>query len=113
MYAMRDTTPQRIGPHDLGGLPTDEVERLEQDIAFWEQRIDAMVNLLAKKGIITDWAQLRDGIETLSDDAYDSLSYYERWAAATLEILVKNNIVGLDEVKQKINSMRNHVEQDQ
>ncbi len=106
MLIMNESIPPRIGPHDLGGLPTAEIDRSEHDIAFWEQRIDAMVSLLAKKGIITDWAQLRQGIEALPPDAYDSLSYYERWAAAALEIAVRQGIVTHDEVEQRINAMQ-------
>lgn len=106
MLVMTKSTSQPIGPHDLGGAPADEIDLSEHDITFWEQRIDAMVNLLAKKDIITDWAQLREGIEALPKDSYDSLSYYERWAAAAFEIVVKQGVVTREEVEQKINSLQ-------
>ena len=69
-------------PHDLGGLPAGPVDRDEHELAYWERRIEAMISLCFAKGVLKDVAQLRDGIENLPPDAYEELSYYERWAAS-------------------------------
>ena len=40
------------GYHDIGGLPLGEIDRGDHDYAMWEKRVDAMLVLLSKKGII-------------------------------------------------------------
>jgi hypothetical protein len=76
-------------PHDLGGLPAGPVDRDEHDLTYWERRIEAMITLCFAKGVLKDVAQLRRGIENLGPDAYEKLSYYERWAAS-MAVLLKN-----------------------
>ena len=68
------------GPHDIGGLDAGPVDLAEHDTAWWEWQIDAMIRLAMKKGLFTDFAELRDGIERLEPDDYERCSYYERWA---------------------------------
>ena len=69
------------GVHDIGGLPGGEVVPSEHDYALWEKRVDAMMVLLSKKGLMTV-DELRRNIEGLGADAYDKMTYYERWIAA-------------------------------
>ena len=59
------------GPHDIGGQSAGPVDLSEHDIAHWEWQVDAMVRLALQKGLISDFAELRDGIEQLSPDDYD------------------------------------------
>ncbi len=76
------------------------VDLSEHDIAHWEWQIDAMVRLALEKGLISDFAELRDGIEQLSADDYDRLSYYERWAKSLAYTLLSREVItnqGLDE----------------
>src|SRR5215470_5983093 len=68
------------GYHDIGGLPSGAMERGQHDYALWEKRVDAMLVLLSSKKLITT-DELRLGIETLGAEAYERLSYYERWRA--------------------------------
>ena len=51
---MNDNRPERIGPHDLGGLTGDPLDRSEQDVTHWERRVDAMLILLMRKEVMTD-----------------------------------------------------------
>lgn len=67
------------GPHDVGGQPGGPMDLAEHDNAYWEWQIDAMVRLALAKGLITNFAELRYGIERLAPADYDDLSYYERW----------------------------------
>ncbi|MGH8632209.1 MAG: hypothetical protein ACREU7_15790, partial [Burkholderiales bacterium] len=41
------------GYHDIGGLPLGPVEQNQHDYALWEKRVDAMLVLLANKGLIS------------------------------------------------------------
>lgn len=70
---------QRTGPHDLGGEDSGPIPLASNDPAWWEKRIDAVFKLLGdEKRQILRVDELRRGIETLGDDAYARLSYYER-----------------------------------
>ena len=60
------------GPHDIGGEAAGPVDLSERDTAYWEWQIDAMIRLALDKGLLTDFAELRDGIEKLTPDDYES-----------------------------------------
>lgn len=94
------------GPHDMGGLPGGPVDRSEHQLSFWEWRVDAMVRLLFKAGILVDFAELRRAIENLGPDAYDGLSYYERWTAAVAALLVEKGVVSQDEIDSKVAALK-------
>ncbi|MDH3266150.1 MAG: nitrile hydratase subunit beta [Gammaproteobacteria bacterium] len=81
------------GPHDLGGQEGGPIESAEHDTAYWERKIDAMVRLMLKKGLISDFAELRDGNEQLSPDDYDQGTYYERWATALCYALASRGVI--------------------
>ena len=81
------------GPHDIGGQAGGPIDMAEHDTAHWEWQIDAMVRLALRKGLISDFAELRDGIEQLTPDDYDELTYYERWGKALATALVSRGVV--------------------
>ncbi len=68
----------RRAHHDMGGLSAAAIEATEHDYALWEKRIDAILTLLSNKGLMTV-DEMRKNIESLGPDAYDQMSYYERW----------------------------------
>jgi hypothetical protein len=91
------------GQHDLGGLPAGPIERAEHDYAFWEKRIDALMMLLSapeRKLVRVD--ESRRAIENLSPDAYQNLSYYERWMAAIVSTLLQRGVITADELGRKM-----------
>lgn len=90
------------GPHDIGGLAAGAVDRTEHDTAWWEWQIDAMIRLALKKGLITDFAELRDGIERLEPEDYANLTYYERWAKSLAYALVDKGVVSKAELDSKV-----------
>ncbi len=61
-----------------------------------------MVNLMCAKGVISDWAQLRAGIEALSPEDYERFGYYERWAVSAAEIAVRRKLVTREELDARI-----------
>jgi len=71
----------RRSHHDMGGLPAGPVEASEHEYALWEKRVDAILSLLFKKGLMTV-DEMRRNIESLGADAYDRMSYYGRWIEA-------------------------------
>jgi hypothetical protein len=83
--------------HDMGGLPAGPVVASEHDYALWEKRVDALLVLLTRKGLMTV-DELRRNIETLGADAYDRMTYYERWIYAITQTLIQRGVITVDEL---------------
>lgn len=91
------------GHHDMGGEPAGPVERTEHDYAPWEKRVDAMLVLLGapERGLMrTD--ELRRNIEALAPDAYESMTYYERWIASIAATMLQRGVFTADELGRKL-----------
>ena len=69
-----------------------------------------MVRLAHTKGLISDFAELRDGIEQLSSDDYDRLSYYERWARSLAYALVSKGSITEQALNDKVEEIRTRQE---
>lgn len=87
--------------HDMGGLPAGEVAPTEHDYDAWERRIDALSVLLGKKAVITV-DERRKAIESLPPDAYDKMSYYERWTAALAYTMLQRGTITTEELARKM-----------
>jgi hypothetical protein len=98
------------GPHDVGGQDGGPVDLSEHDTAHWEWQIDAMVRLALTKGLISDFAELRDGIEQLSPQDYEDLTYYERWAKSLAMTLVSRGVVTEAALAEKVQEIRERQE---
>jgi len=91
----------------MGGLAAGPVERTEHDYALWEKRVDALMVLLHHKDrrlLTVD--ELRRHIESLGPEAYDKMSYYERWIHAITETLLERGVISVDELGRKIETIR-------
>ena len=91
--------------HDMGGTPGGKVERTEHDYADWERRVDAMAMILwgiagGKKRITVD--EHRKNIEALPPEAYDRLTYYEKWVASLAQTLIQRGIITTEELGRKM-----------
>lgn len=87
--------------HDMGGLPAGRVEPAEHDYALWEKRVDALMVLLsAAKRMTVD--ELRRNIEAIGPDAYDRMSYYERWMHSVTQTLIQRGVLTIDELGRKM-----------
>jgi hypothetical protein len=87
--------------HDMGGLPAGKVERSEHDYSDWERRVDAMSVLLGAKKLLTVDHRRRN-IEALAPEAYDAMSYYERWVASLGMSLIQRGIITTAELARKM-----------
>jgi Nitrile hydratase beta subunit len=87
--------------HDMGGLPAGKVDRTEHDYADWERRVDAMAVLLGQKRRLTV-DERRRALETLTPQAYDALSYYERWVVALGQTLIQRGVITSAELAGKM-----------
>ena len=96
--------------HDMGGLPAGKVERNgideTHDYSLWERRVDAMAVLLqgikpgTKRLVTVD--ERRRAIEMLPPQAYDAMSYYERWVISLAETLIQRGILTSEELARKM-----------
>ncbi|HWZ74580.1 MAG TPA: hypothetical protein VN326_24255 [Casimicrobiaceae bacterium] len=103
---MTSPVPPR-GHHDMGGLPAGAIDPAEHDYALWEKRVDALMALLSHKDrrlITVD--ELRRNIESLGPEAYDKMSYYERWIYAITQTLLQRGTITVDELGRKIEAIR-------
>lgn len=73
----------RSGTHDVGGVEDVEptLDLKEKPYAFWERQVHGTAVLLVKKGLL-NLDELRRGQEGLPAEAYNTLTYYEKWAAS-------------------------------
>ena len=89
----------------MGGLPAGRVETGEHDHAEWERRVDALKEILsgfkgAKKLMTVD--ELRKNIEAIGPDAYDRMSYYERWVTSITQCMIQRGVITTDELGRKM-----------
>jgi len=87
--------------HDMGGLPAGRVDRAEHDYSDWERRVDAIAVLLGRKRRLTV-DERRRAIETLTPQAYDTLSYYERWVVALGQTLIQRGVITSAELAKRM-----------
>lgn len=87
----------------MGGLPAGKVEPTEHDYAEWERRVDALSMLMGRKGVTVD--ERRKNIEMLPPDAYDRMSYYERWVVSLAQALIQRGILTTAELARKMSDV--------
>ena len=89
----------------MGGLPAGKVEPTEHDYAEWERRVDALMVILsgvrgAKKLMTVD--ELRKNIEAIGPEAYDRMSYYERWVTSITQAMIQRGVITTEELGRKM-----------
>jgi len=97
------------GYHDMGGLPADKVAYEEHDYEPWERRVDALMMLLSgikgpRRMITVD--ELRKNIERLPPDAYEKMSYYDRWVSSITQTLIQRGVITTEELARKMAEIR-------
>jgi Nitrile hydratase beta subunit len=89
--------------HDMGGQAAGKVEPAEHDYAPWEKRVDALLQLLsAPQRQLMRVDELRRNIEALPPDAYERMTYYERWMASIAATLLQRGVITADELARKM-----------
>jgi len=89
--------------HDMGGLAAGPVPLVDHDHALWEKRVDALLVLLSNRAEpLVSVDELRRNIESLGSEAYDRMTYYERWIFAIAQTLIQRGMLTVDELGRKI-----------
>lgn len=93
--------------HDMGGLAAGRLVPREHEYEPWEKRVDALMLLLsAKQRQLLTVDELRRNIESLGAEAYDSMTYYERWMHAICQTLIERGVISIDELGRKMAEVR-------
>ena len=98
------------GYHDIGGSDEGPVARTEHQLEPWEKRVDVLRSLLGdSKRRILRADGLRGAVESMGEDIYRSHTYYERWMAAIIDILVERGIFERSAIEAKIQQVADRV----
>ena len=100
----RDAQPGRRW-HDMGGAEAGPVDRHEHDYALWEKRVDALRGLAAARGYFTVDG-LRRVLEDMGEQAFETMSYYERWMAATTQNMLEAGAFTVEELNARMEEVR-------
>lgn len=72
----------------MGGDPAGDIDVSQHDYALWEKRVDALMVLASAKGLMnTD--SLRRVLEDLGPEAFETMTYYERWIASVTQNMIE------------------------
>ena len=85
----------------MGGVHAGPVDQGEHEYELWEKRVDALLVLLNSQGLFTVDA-LRRALEDLGEDAFETMSYYERWIAAVARNLVEVGVLTHEEIGRRM-----------
>lgn len=89
--------------HDMGGEPAGPVEKTEHDYAPWEKRVDALMVLLSdRERSLMKVDELRKNIEAIGPDAYEKMTYYERWITSITSTLLQRGAISSEELARKL-----------
>ena len=85
----------------MGGDPAGHINHDQHDFALWEKRVDALMVLASSVGLMnTD--SLRRVLEDMGKDAYETMSYYERWIASVSQNMVEAGAFSTAELADKM-----------
>ena len=93
--------------HDVGGDDFGPVPMIDGEYQLWEKRVDAMMRLLSSPDIaLIRVDELRRGIETLGEAAYNAEPYYGKWARSLAKIMLEKGVLTQEELDARINALR-------
>lgn len=91
--------------HDMGGQPAGEINREEHDFALWEKRVDALQVLTSGKGYFTVDG-LRRVLEDMGEEAFETMSYYERWVQSVNQNLLEAGVYTIAELAERMEQVQ-------
>ncbi len=98
---MTDDTGEGRRWHDMGGTDAGEIARGEHDFALWEKRVDALLHIAVGKGYFTVDG-LRRALEDMGEDAFETMTYYERWIASITQNMVEAGAFTIEELNARM-----------
>ena len=89
----------------MGGKDAGAIDRGQHDFALWEKRVDALMVLASSRGHFTVDG-LRRALEDMGEEAFETMTYYERWIAAINQNLVEAGVYSLEELGAKMQAVQ-------
>lgn len=90
--------------HDIGGVDRFmcvPVDTEPHALTAFDKQVDALRQLLGAKGVMSV-DELRRGIESIPEDDYFRLSYYEKWMRAIADNLLRKGVIAESELSAKL-----------
>ena len=87
--------------HDMGGDAAGPVPQDSHDFALWEKRVDALMVLCSGQGLFTVDG-LRRVLEDMGQDAFETMTYYERWIHSVTQNLMEAGVFTPGELGAKM-----------
>ena len=104
-YADRMTDPDTSYDgrrwHDMGGDLAGPIPQSDHDFALWEKRVDALLVIASAKGHFTVDG-LRRVLEDMGEEAFETMTYYERWIASVNQNLIEAGVYTTAELAAKM-----------
>ncbi|MEM6325357.1 MAG: ScnB-like protein [Pseudomonadota bacterium] len=88
----------------MGGGPGGAVDPAEHDYALWEKRVDALMIIASGAGHFTVDG-LRRALEDMGEEAFETMTYYERWIAAVNQNLLETGVYSIEELSRKMEAV--------
>ncbi|WP_373636917.1 ScnB-like protein [Yoonia sp. BS5-3] len=88
-----------MGGSLAGPIPTDQ-----HDFALWEKRVDALMVICSGKGHFTVDG-LRRVLEDMGPEAFETMSYYERWVASINQNLIEAGVYSTAELAARMSEV--------
>ena len=85
----------------MGGNAAGPVPAEEHDFALWEKRVDALMIIASGKGHFTVDG-LRRVLEDMGEEAFETMTYYERWIASVNQNLIEAGVYTTAELAQRM-----------
>lgn len=89
----------------MGGLPAGPIDPAAHDYELWEKRVDALMVLTTSKGLFTVDG-LRRALEDMGPEAFETLTYYERWIEAVNRNLIEAGAYSTADLAAKLAEIR-------
>ena len=87
--------------HDMGGQAAGKIDFNQHNFALWEKRVDALLVLTSGKGYFTVDG-LRRVLEDMGEEAFETMTYYERWIQSVNQNMLEAGAYSLEELSNKI-----------
>lgn len=91
--------------HDMGGKDAGAVAAYEHDHALWEKRVDAIRQIASNAGFFTVDG-LRRSLEEMGEEAFETMTYYERWMASTCQNLIAEGAFTIEELNARMDEIK-------
>jgi len=89
----------------MGGQDAGPIDRSQHDFALWEKRIDAMMVICQGRGHFTVDG-LRRALEDMGEQAFETMTYYERWVAAVNQNLIEAGVYSLEDLGRRMQAVK-------